>query len=187
MNNTFKLSSSCSSINNNINTIQQKKYFDRRRLNSCKLENNMKLRMSNNNIIESSGHKGSKILLSRNNIPKRLQMSMDNINYERDLIEDNKNKENTSIKLQNSSSTKYLIPSKDFNLILQKIRKLSQPSINKKKLTLPHGIQEIKDKESNNIDEIINRIINNSLNKKEFLLNNRERKSQSIILKNWQK
>ena len=106
----------------------------------------------------------------------------------RDLIEDNKNKENTSIKLQNSSSTKYLIPSKDFNLILQKIRKLSQPSINKKKLTFPHGIQEIKDKESNNIDEIINRIINNSLIKKEFLLNNRERKSQSIILnKNWQK
>ena len=149
----------------------------------------MKLRMSNNNIIESSGHKGSKILISRNNIPKRLQMSMDNINFmKRDLIEDNKNKENTSIKLQNSSSAKYLIPSKDFNLILQKIRKLSQPSINKKKLTLPHGIQEIKDKETNNIDEIINRIINNSLIKKEFLLNNRERKSQSIILnKNWQK
>ena len=189
MNNTFKLSSSCTSINNNINAIRKKKYFDRRRLNSCKLENNMKLRMSNNNIIESSGHKGSKILLSRNNIPKRLQMSMDNINFmKRDLIEDNKNKENTSIKLQNSSSAKYLIPSKDFNLILQKIRKLSQPSINKKKLTFPHGIQEIKDKESNNIDEIINRIINNSLIKKEFLLNNRERKSQSIILnKNWQK
>ena len=41
---------------------------------------------------------------------------------------------------------------------------------------------------SNNIDEIINRIINNSLIKREFLLNNREKKSQSIILnKNWQK
>ena len=188
MNNTFKLSSSCSSINN-INNIQKKKYFDRRRLNSFKLENNKKLRMSNNNVIESSGHKGSKILLSRNNIPKRLQMSVDSINFmKKDLVEDNKNKENTSIKLQNSSSTKYLIPSKDFNLILQKIRKLSQSSINKKKLTFPHGIQEIKDKESNNIDEIINRIINNSLIKKEFLLNYRERKSQSIILnKNCQK
>ena len=179
--NTFKLSSSCSSINSNI---KKKKYVDRRRLNSCRLENNMKLRISNN--IMESGHKNSKILVSRNNMQKRLQMSVDSINFmNKDLnLEDNKNKENTSIKLQNSSSkmNAYLIPGKDFNLILQKIRKLSQPSINKKKLTFPHGIQEIKEQETNNIDEIINRIIDNGYIKKEFLSNIKERKSQSIIL-----
>jgi hypothetical protein len=99
MNNTFKLSSSCTSINNNINAIRKKKYFDRRRLNSCKLENNMKLRISNN-IIESR-HKNSKILVSRNNMQKRLQMSVDSINFmNKDLnVEDNKNKENTSINI----------------------------------------------------------------------------------------
>ena len=167
-----------------INASQKNKYNNRRRLNSYKLGSNMKIKISRN--LFGTGQKLSntsmyKDISNKNNIQKRLKMSVDNINFMKNELNDEENK-NTFIKFKNLSSKKIynLIPSRDFNLILQRIRKLSQPSINKKKLTFPYGIQEISDQEGNNINDIINKIFDNRLIKKEFLLNSKVRKSEPI-------
>ena len=66
----------------------------------------------------------------------------------------------------------FFIPNKDINLMFQKIKKFSQPPINKKNLIFPHGIKGINDPDKNNIDEIIQKIISNRLIKREFAINN---------------
>ena len=139
-NNNLKISSN--SISNNNFLEKTKKIMNRRRLNSCKLENKMNLKMSQNSNEQSSNRKDNsnsislmKVFSSKNNLKKNsCNISIDSF-------------KNRSIgsKLKDSSSllNKYLMSRKNLHLIVEKIRKFSQPSINRKKLTFPYGIQEI--------------------------------------------
>ena len=98
--------------------------------------------MSQNSNEQSSNRKDNsnsislmKVFSSKNNLKKNsCNISIDSF-------------KNRSIgsKLKDSSSllNKYLMSRKDLHLIVEKIRKFSQPSINRKKLTFPYGIQEI--------------------------------------------
>ena len=174
-NNNLKISSN--SISNNNFLEKTKKIMNRRRLNSCKLENKMNLKMSQNSNEQSSNRKDNsnsislmKVFSSKNNLKKNsCNISIDSF-------------KNRSIgsKLKDSSSllNKYLMSRKDLHLIVEKIRKFSQPSINRKKLTFPYGIQEIFE---NNIN-MLNKFSNNSLIKDDFLPNKRKRKNRTLIL-----
>ena len=174
-NNNLKISSN--SISNNNFLEKTKKIMNRRRLNSCKLENKMNLKMSQNSNEQSSNRKDNsnsislmKVFSSKNNLKKNsCNISIDSF-------------KNRSIgsKLKDSSSllNKYLMSRKNLHLIVEKIRKFSQPSINRKKLTFPYGIQEIFE---NNIN-MLNKFSNNSLIKDDFLPNKRKRKNRTLIL-----
>ena len=153
-NNNLKINSN--SISNNNILEKKKKIMNRRRLNSCKHENKMKLKMSQNSNEQSSNIKDNsnnislmKVFSSKNNLKKNsCNISIDSF-------------KNRSIgsKLKDSSSllNKYLMSRKNLHLIVEKIRKFSQPSINRKKLTFPYGIQELY--ENNNM---LNKFSNNS-------------------------
>ena len=167
------------------------KIINRRRVNSCKLENRIELRRNSNSVDKAINIKYSYNNLNnnknfysvKNKLSKKLHFSLDNINFNKNDLNDEVNKDKAKI-LQNSSQNRgtYLIQSKNFDLLLKKIRKFSNNSINKKKLTFPHGIQEINEKETNNIDNIIQKLISNRLIKKEFVLNKKIRMSGSPIL-----
>ena len=170
-NNNLKFSS------NSIKNIEiTKKIMNRRRLNSCKLENKMNLKMSQNSNEQSSNIKDNsnnnislmKVFSSRNNLKKNSYNISINSFKNRSI--------GSKLKESSSSLNNYLIPRKNLHLIVEKIRKFSQPSINRKKLTFPYGIQEIYE------NNILNKFPNNSLIKDDFQSNRRKGRNRTIIL-----
>mgnify|MGYP006916072181 FL=1 len=170
-NNNLKISS------NSIKNIEiTKKIMNRRRLNSCKLENKMNLKMNQNSNEQSSNIKDNsnnnislmKVFSSRNNLKKNSYNISINSFKNRSI--------GSKLKESSSSLNNYLIPRKNLHLIVEKIRKFSQPSINRKKLTFPYGIQEIYE------NNILNKFPNNSLIKDDFQSNRRKGRNRTIIL-----
>ena len=180
-NNNLKLSS-YSISNNNF----KEKRNNRIRLNSCKLENKMKLKMKQNSNDQSSNIKDNnnnksvmKSFSSRNYIQRRSgNISLDSVNNIRNDLNDDKNKSISSrLKDSTSSLNRYSIPSKNMHLIIEKIKKISLPSFTRKKLTFPYGIQDIY--ENNNM---LNKFSSNRLLIDDFIVNKRKRRNRTMIL-----
>ena len=175
INNLLKLKNNTIYANNFLN---KNKYINRRRLNSHKIDNQKKMKISGNLLKKSENKKDNnnsivKSFSYESNLNKKMHLSLDNVNI-RYHLNDEEIKKSRIIKQNSSSSMNnhFFIPSQDINLMFQKIKKFSQPPINKKKLIFPHGIQGINDPDKNNIDEIIQKIISNRLIKREFAINN---------------
>ena len=175
INNLLKLKNNTIYANNFLN---KNKYINRRRLNSHKIDNQKNMKISGNLLKKSENKKDNnnsivKSFSYESNLNKKMHLSLDNVNI-RYHLNDEEIKRSRIIKQNSSSSMNnhFFIPSQDINLMFQKIKKFSQPPINKKKLIFPHGIQGINDPDKNNIDEIIQKIISNRLIKREFAINN---------------
>ena len=158
--------------------MNKNKYINRRRLNSHKIDNQKKMKISGNLLKKSENKKDNnnsivKSFSYESNLNKKMHLSLDNVNI-RYHLNDEEIKRSRIIKQNSSSSMNnhFFIPNKDINLMFQKIKKFSQPPINKKNLIFPHGIKGINDPDKNNIDEIIQKIISNRLIKREFAINN---------------
>ena len=171
MNNLLKLKNNRIYVDNFLN---KNRYNNRRRVNSHKVYNRKKMKISNT-LIKPESKKDINFMMksfsNENNLTKKMHLSLDNLNYRYHLNDEEIR--NSHINKQKSSSSKnnLFIPKQNIKLMLQKMKEFPRPSINKKKLTFPHGIQAI-----NNIDEIIHEIINNRLIKREFEINNKVRK-----------
>ena len=181
----MKLSYSSSKSNNLINNNyhKSKKLINRKRINSYKIKTKMNLRnnINKNNSIENKNNLNN----NHPNFQKSLQVSSDNINFMKsELLQESNNNinKNMSKKFKNSSvsTNTYLIPRKSYNFIFSKMGKMSQTSINKKELTFPYGIQEL-DKNINNVEEIIKKLINNRFIKREFIINKITSRNRQIL------